>query len=162
MGNCNGNCGSCSGCARELVLTEKEIVFLRDLGQIPFLPVARKMGDLTPVYLEDDCYNPEEYSLILIDHCYEGNTFLRSRLDRMIKTSGEMAVAGNDQTNHFLFLRYFVSIPQAILDLCLQFTVLIIQYIYFVLQLYADMSSLILLSCQRLNSTVHLVDSTKH
>ena len=52
MANCNGNCASCSGCARELVLTEMEIDFLRELGQIPFLPVARKMGDLTPVYLE--------------------------------------------------------------------------------------------------------------
>ena len=52
MGNCGGNCGSCSGCARELVISEKELEFLRTLGQIPFLPVARKMGDLTPVCME--------------------------------------------------------------------------------------------------------------
>lgn len=65
MANCNGNCASCGGCARELVLSQKEIDFLKELGQIPFLPVARKMGDLTPVYLEDDQYSPEEYSLIL-------------------------------------------------------------------------------------------------
>lgn len=38
---CNGNCGGCTGCARELVLTEPEIGLLRELGQIPFLPVAR-------------------------------------------------------------------------------------------------------------------------
>lgn len=63
MAHCNGNCSGCSGCARELVLTEKEADFLRELGQIPFLPVARKMGDLTPVYLETG--DPEEMSLLL-------------------------------------------------------------------------------------------------
>ena len=63
MGCCNGNCGSCSGCARELVLTEKEIEFLNTLGLYAFLPVARTMGDLTPVYLEDG--EPEEMSLLL-------------------------------------------------------------------------------------------------
>ena len=63
MGNCSGNCGACSGCARELVLTEKEIDFLNVLGQYAFLPVARSMGDLTPVYLEDG--TQEEMSLLL-------------------------------------------------------------------------------------------------
>lgn len=63
MGNCSGNCASCSGCARELVLTQKEIDFLNMLGQYAFLPVARSMGDLTPVYLEDG--DPEEMSLLL-------------------------------------------------------------------------------------------------
>ncbi len=62
---CNGNCASCSGCARELVLTSWEIEMLRKLGQIPFLPVARNMGDLNPVYLEDSDHSQEEYSLIL-------------------------------------------------------------------------------------------------
>ena len=63
MGNCGGNCSACSGCARELVLTRKEIDFLNLLGQYAFLPVARSMGDLTPVYLEDG--DPEEMSLLL-------------------------------------------------------------------------------------------------
>lgn len=62
---CNGNCGSCGGCARELVLTAWEIEMLRKLGQIPFLPVARKMGDLDPVYLEDNDHTVEQYSLLL-------------------------------------------------------------------------------------------------
>jgi hypothetical protein len=62
---CNGNCGSCGGCARELVLTPWEVEMLRKLGQIPFLPVARKMGDLDPVYLEDNDHSREEYTLIL-------------------------------------------------------------------------------------------------
>ena len=66
MGNCNscgGNCSACGGCARELVLTQKEIDFLKELGQVAFLPVARNMGDLTPVYLEAG--EQEEMSLLL-------------------------------------------------------------------------------------------------
>ena len=62
---CNGNCGSCGGCARELVITPWEVEMLKKLGQIPFLPVARKMGDLEPVYLEDRDHTAQEYSLIL-------------------------------------------------------------------------------------------------
>ena len=50
---CNGNCAGCSGCARELVLTEAEMEFLKELAQFAFLPVARTLGDLTPVYLEE-------------------------------------------------------------------------------------------------------------
>lgn len=38
---------------------------LRTLGQIPFLPIARKADDMTPVYLEDTAYTPAEFSLIL-------------------------------------------------------------------------------------------------
>ena len=62
---CNGNCANCGGCARELVITPWEIEMLQKLGQIPFLPVARKMGDLEPVFLEDQDHSVEEYSLIL-------------------------------------------------------------------------------------------------
>ena len=61
--HCNGNCSSCSGCARELVLTEREIDCLNVLGQYAFLPVARTMGDLTPVYLEEG--DREEMSMLL-------------------------------------------------------------------------------------------------
>ena len=60
---CSGNCAHCSGCARELVLTREEIGLLEELGQIPFLPVARKLGDLTPIYLENG--DQEENSLLL-------------------------------------------------------------------------------------------------
>ena len=62
---CNGNCGSCSGCARELVLTKEEMDFLKELGQVAFLPVARTMGDLTPIYLEEGEEKREHYSLLL-------------------------------------------------------------------------------------------------
>ena len=60
---CNGNCASCGGCARELTISRQELDFLMRFAQIPFLPVARKMGDLEPVYLEADA--PEDAGLIL-------------------------------------------------------------------------------------------------
>lgn len=47
------------------MLTAGEIEFLRLLGQVAFLPVARKMGEDRPVYLEDDRFTPDEYSLLL-------------------------------------------------------------------------------------------------
>ena len=67
-GNCSGNCGGCSGCTGcggAMELSRGEVDMLLPMGQIPFLPVARKMGEDIPVYLEDDRYSPEEYSLIL-------------------------------------------------------------------------------------------------
>ena len=63
MGCCNGNCASCGGCAKTLLLSDGEIAFLNILGQIPFLPVARKADDMTPVYLEDDA--PEHVGTVL-------------------------------------------------------------------------------------------------
>ena len=63
MASCGGNCGGCSGCARELTLSEGEITFLRRLGEVAFLPVARQLGDLTPIFPETD--GVENMSLIL-------------------------------------------------------------------------------------------------
>ena len=68
MHNCNGcggSCGGCTGCGGAMELSQGEIDLLLQLGQIPFLPVARRMDDDVPVYLEDDCYTREEYSLII-------------------------------------------------------------------------------------------------
>ena len=64
---CGGSCGTCGGCGggNALELSEGEIRMLKTLSQIPFLPVARKMGDDIPVYLEDAEYTKEEYTLIL-------------------------------------------------------------------------------------------------
>ena len=67
-GNCSGSCSGCSGCTGcggAMELAEGEIAMLRTLGQIPFLPVARKMGEDIPVYLEENDRSAEEYSLIL-------------------------------------------------------------------------------------------------
>ena len=63
--SCSGSCAGCSGCAKELVLSQQEIHMLQKLGQIPFLPVARKRDDRIPVYLEDTDCSREEYSLVL-------------------------------------------------------------------------------------------------
>jgi len=52
--SCGGNCVSCGGCGNSLTLTQAEMDMLRAFSQIPFLPVARKTDDLTPVYLETD------------------------------------------------------------------------------------------------------------
>lgn len=78
MGHCGGNCANCSGCARELVLTQKEIDFLNTLAQYAFLPVARKLGDLTPVYLEEG--EQEEMSLLL--QCLEKKGLISLDFDK--------------------------------------------------------------------------------
>ena len=61
MGQCSGNCGSCSGCARELVLSEGEIAILQELAQFAFLPIARTPADETPIALGTE----KETSLLL-------------------------------------------------------------------------------------------------
>ena len=88
---CNGNCASCGGCARELVLTAWEVEMLRKLGQIPFLPVARKMGDLDPVYLEDRDHTQEEYTLIL--RCLEKKGLISLDFAEKIKGFDDAAYA---------------------------------------------------------------------
>ena len=91
-GSCSGNCASCSGCARELVLSQAEIDFLQELGQIPFLPVARKMGDLTPVYLERGEDQAEQYSLIL--QCLEKRGIISIDYDAPLKGFDYAAYTG--------------------------------------------------------------------
>ena len=81
MGNCGGNCASCGGCARELTMTEAEMDFLMKFAQIPFLPVARNMGDLEPYYLEADA--PENCSLIL--QCLEKKGLISLDYDKPLK-----------------------------------------------------------------------------
>ncbi len=65
MDNCKNCAGGCGGCGKQLELHPKEIVFLQKLAQIPFLPVARRADDMTPVYLEDRELSVEEYSVVL-------------------------------------------------------------------------------------------------
>lgn len=65
MSNCNSCSGGCGGCARELTLTAGELNMLQKLAQIPFLPIARKIDDAAPIYLEDRDFSREEYSIIL-------------------------------------------------------------------------------------------------
>ena len=62
---CKGNCAGCSGCAKSLELTQGEVEVLLSLGQYAFLPIARRADDMMPVYLEEESYTKEEYSVIL-------------------------------------------------------------------------------------------------
>ena len=105
--SCSGNCGSCGGCARELTLNEGELRLLDTLSEIPFLPVARKMGDLIPVYLEDDVYSRDEYSLIL--QCLEKKGLISLDYDKPLANfdhtaykpwpvKGSMALTARGQT----------------------------------------------------------------
>ena len=89
-GGCCGNCGSCgsSGC---MELNMGEIEMLRNLAQIPFLPVARKLGDDTPIYLEDTEKQPEEYSLIL--QCLEKRGLISIDYDKPLKSFDDAAYA---------------------------------------------------------------------
>ena len=89
---CSGNCGNCSGCARELVLTKKEIDMLWKFAQIPFLPVARKMGDLSPVYREETELTEEEYSLSL--QCMEKKGLISLDFDKPLKGFDDSADEG--------------------------------------------------------------------
>lgn len=82
-GGCGGNCGNCAGCARELVLTKRELEFLEYLGMVAFLPVARKMGDLNPVYLEDGGEKQEDYALLL--QCLEKKGLISLDYDKPLK-----------------------------------------------------------------------------
>ena len=89
MAQCGGNCAACSGCARELVLTWQEREFLNTLAQYAFLPVARKMGDLNPVYLEEG--DPEQMSLLL--QCLEKKGLISLDYDKPLKGFDEGAYA---------------------------------------------------------------------
>ena len=89
MAGCGGNCANCSGCARELVLTQMEIDFLNTLAQYAFLPVARNMGDLNPVYLEEG--DPEEMSLLL--QCLEKKGLISLDFDKPLHGFDESAYA---------------------------------------------------------------------
>lgn len=57
-----GGCGSCGARSRrEILLTPPEAALLRRLGEVAFLPVARRYDSETPVYLEEADYAPAEY-----------------------------------------------------------------------------------------------------
>ena len=88
---CSGNCGSCGGCAKELTLTEGELALLDTFSRIPFLPVARKMGDLNPVYLEEHDRSVEEYSLLL--QCLEKKGLISLDYDQPLKYFDDSAYA---------------------------------------------------------------------
>ena len=80
---CSGNCDSCGGCAGHLVLSQPELELLQVLAQNAFLPVARRMEDPTPVYLEDDRQSPQQYSLVL--QCLEKKGLISLDFDKPLR-----------------------------------------------------------------------------
>ena len=89
-GNCGG-CGGCSGCGGAMELTQGEIDMMLKLGQIPFLPVARKMGDENPVYLEETERAVGEYGLILL--CLEKRGLISLDYDKPLRSFDDAAYA---------------------------------------------------------------------
>lgn len=65
---------------------------LESFGQFGFLPVARKASDMTPVYLEEQTYSAQEYSLIL--QCLEAKGLIRIDYDAPLKGADMSAYAG--------------------------------------------------------------------
>jgi len=92
-GGCSasGGCTSCSGCA-SLEMTQPEMDFLRLLGQVAFLPVARKAGDETPVCLELDSADREQTSLVL--QCLEKKALVELDYSRPLKGASMEAYRG--------------------------------------------------------------------
>lgn len=91
-GNCCGNCGSCGSCGGCMELTAGELDMLQTLAQIPFLPVARRLGEDVPVYLEDTERSQEEYSLIL--QCLEKRGLISIDYDQPLKNFDDAAYEG--------------------------------------------------------------------
>ena len=86
--SCGGSCGSCSGCGA-LELTVGEVEMLQTLAQIPFLPIARRIDDPAPIYLEEEAYTVEEYSLIL--QCLEKRGLISLDFDRPLTHFNDQA-----------------------------------------------------------------------
>ena len=85
---CENCSGGCAGCGKTLELTNGEVEVLAALGQFSFLPVARKADDMTPVYLEEQNYTRQEYSLIL--QCLEKKQLISIDYDKPL-TGADMS-----------------------------------------------------------------------
>lgn len=106
--SCGGGCcGSCGGCGSSLTVTPGEVHVLTLLAQIPFLPIARRIDDAAPIFLEDSAYPPEEYALIL--QCLEKKGLVSLDFDQPLKNAdlsryaacpihGSMALTARGQT----------------------------------------------------------------
>lgn len=91
MSGCAGCSGSCGNCGKNLELTAGEMELLQSLAEIPFLPVARKTDDETPIYLEEQKYSIPEYSLIL--QCLEKKDLITLDFDKPLTHFDDSAYA---------------------------------------------------------------------
>lgn len=88
---CGGSCGSCGGCGNSLELTAAEIKILEMLAQIPFMPIARRADDVTPVFLEETEHSVTEYGLIL--QCLEKKGLISLDFDKPLRGFDDSAYA---------------------------------------------------------------------
>ena len=79
--HCGGDCTHCVGCGAAYVLTEGEVQVLRLLGELAFLPVARRADDLTPIWCGED--GPEGANGIL--QCLEKKNLITIDFDMPLK-----------------------------------------------------------------------------
>ena len=91
-GKCGTCCGSCGGCGSWLTITNQELDFLQELGQVAFLPVARSMGDPEPVYPEAGEEKKTESSLLL--QCLEKKGLISLDYDKPLKGCSDEAYGG--------------------------------------------------------------------
>lgn len=81
-GNCQ-NCGSNQGCSfhGDLTITEGEMLFLKRLAVIPFLPVARKLGEDVPYFFDPEDPTADYGNLLL---CLEKKQLISLDYDKPI------------------------------------------------------------------------------
>ena len=89
--NCSKNCSSCS-CHGPMELTELELRVLALLGQVAFLPLARKPADEYPICMELPEYEPQQTGLALA--CLEKRGLVDISYDCPLKGADMTAYAG--------------------------------------------------------------------
>lgn len=88
--SCSKNCGSC--CHGPIELTEPEIRLLALLGQVAFLPIARKPAEEYPVCMELPEYDPVQTGLALA--CLEKRGLVDISYDAPLKGADMSAYTG--------------------------------------------------------------------
>ena len=88
--SCSKNCGSC--CHGPIELTELEVRLLVLLGQVAFLPMARKPADEYPVCMELSGWDPVQTGLALA--CLEKRGLVDLSYDGPLKGADMSAYAG--------------------------------------------------------------------
>lgn len=89
--SCSKNCSGCS-CCGPMELTELEIRLLVLLGQVAFLPIARKPADEYPICNDISGYAPEDTGLALA--CLEKRGLVDLCYDAPLKGADMSAYAG--------------------------------------------------------------------
>ena len=89
---CSKNCDGCTGCHGPIELTELEIRVLTLLGQVAFLPLARKPAEEYPVCMELPGYTPADTGLALV--CLEKRGLVDISYDAPLKGADMSAYKG--------------------------------------------------------------------